>query len=39
LEEENQRFDATLKKHLDDISWLEKKKEIAENAYRKKIEE
>ena len=39
LEEENQRFDAALKKHLDDISWLEKKKEIAENAYNKRLQE
>jgi hypothetical protein len=39
LEEENQRFDAALKKHLDDISWLEKKKEVAEDSYRKKLEE
>jgi hypothetical protein len=39
LEEENLRFDAVLKKHLDDISWLERKKESTEASYRKKLEE
>lgn len=39
LEEENERFDATLKKHLDDISWLEKKRENAEVSYRQKVEQ
>lgn len=39
LEEEKGRFDAALKKHLDDISLLEKKREISEDSYRKKLEE
>ena len=39
LEEEKQRFDVILKKNLDDISWLDKKKEIAEEQYNKKLQE
>ena len=39
LEEEKQRFDATLKKNLDDIAWLDKKKENAEASYQKRLAE
>ena len=39
LDEEKQRFDATLKKNLDDIAWLDKKKESAETSYQKRLAE
>ena len=39
LEEEKSRFETTLKKNLDDITWLDKKKEIAEEQYNKKLQE
>jgi hypothetical protein len=39
LQEENERYDTVLKRHLDDISLLEKRREIAEDSYRKKLEE
>ena len=37
LAQERQRFDDALKKNLDDIAWLDKKKEIAEEAFNKRI--
>ena len=37
LEEEKQRFDAVLKKNLDDISWLERKRENAEKAFQDRL--
>jgi hypothetical protein len=37
LEEEKQRFDTALKKNLDDISWLEQKRENAEKAFQEKL--
>ena len=37
LEEEKQRFDATLKKNINDISWLERKKENAEKVFQDKL--
>ena len=37
LEEEKQRFDVVLKKNLDDISWLERKRENAEKAFQERL--
>ena len=37
MEEEKQRFDATLKKNLEDISWLERKRENAEKAFQDRL--
>ena len=37
LEEEKQRFDTVLKKNLDDISWLEQKRENAEKAFQDRL--
>jgi hypothetical protein len=37
LEEEKQRFDAVLKKNLEDISWLEHKRENAEKAFQDRL--